>query len=551
MLAILSVGAPLIAAIDPLEQDLLLELLPPAWVDGAEPGMLLGTDSLGRDVFSRLVHGSRIALTVAVVAGVLTAMLGTILGLLAGYFGGLADSVISRLVDIWTSFPPVLLAIILVALLGTGLHSVIIAIVVIDWTRFCRVVRAEVMQQRRMDYVDSAVTIGLGRTAILFREILPNILPLVIVLLTLEMGIAVIVEAILSLCRTVAVHRHADLGRDDCRRPTGDPPGLVGDELSVAHGGGDGAGLQFARGRIARCARSDIAPMSDTILTISNLHAELRAGRTAGPGILRDVSLTVHQGEMHGLVGESGAGKSMIAKAILGILPRSIRISEGSIDFLGRQMLGLADSDRRKILGRDISLIPQDPLTALNPARRIGGQMTDVMRLHMGWSRSKAHDAALALLNEVHIRDAEAVLRRYPHELSGGMRQRVLIATAFACEPKLIIADEPTTALDVTVQKQILRLLREMQNRHGTAILLVTHDLGVVAKMCRSLSVIHSGMIVEQGSAADNRDPAGTCFHPGVVCGNAALRTGRPMPCRRCQTRWCASWRQKRQRLIG
>ncbi len=243
--------------------------------------------------------------------------------------------------------------------------------------------------------------------------------------------------------------------------------------------------------------------MSNTVLTIANLHAELRAGRKTGPGILRNVSLTVHQGEMHGLVGESGAGKSMIARAILGILPRSILISDGSIDCLGRQMVGLADSDRRKILGRDISLIPQDPLTALNPARRIGAQMTDVMRLHLGWSRARAHDAALALLNEVHIRDAEAVLRRYPHELSGGMRQRVLIATAFACEPKLIIADEPTTALDVTVQKQILRLLREMQNRHGTAILLVTHDLGVVAKMCRSLSVIHSGMIVEQGEVSD------------------------------------------------
>lgn len=190
--------APLIAPVDPLEQDLMLELLPPAWQAGSEPGRWLGTDSLGRDVFSRLVHGTRIALTVALVAGILTALLGTLLGLIAGYFGGWVDSVVSRLVDIWTSFPPVLLAIILVALLGTGLHSVIIAIVVIDWTRFCRVVRAEVMQQRQMDYIDSAVTIGLGRTAILFREILPNILPLVIVLLTLEMGIAVIVEAILS-----------------------------------------------------------------------------------------------------------------------------------------------------------------------------------------------------------------------------------------------------------------------------------------------------------------------------------------------------------------
>lgn len=197
-LVVMALAAPLLSPSDPLEQDLMLELLPPAWQDGAEPGHLLGTDGLGRDVLSRLVHGARVALAVALVAGVLTALLGTALGLIAGFFGGAVDSVISRLVDIWTSFPPVLLSIFLVALLGTGLHSVIIAIVVIDWTRFCRVVRAEAMQQRRMEYVDSAVTIGLGRAQIMIREVLPNVLPLVLVLLTLEMGIAIIIEAILS-----------------------------------------------------------------------------------------------------------------------------------------------------------------------------------------------------------------------------------------------------------------------------------------------------------------------------------------------------------------
>lgn len=198
LLVLLALGAPLLAPVDPLEQDLMLELLPPAWLEGGETDRRLGTDSLGRDMLSRLIYGARTALAVALIAGLLTALLGTALGLAAGYLGGLVDSVISRLVDIWTAFPPVLLAIILVALLGTGLHSVIIAIVVIDWTRFCRVVRAETMQQRRMDYVDSAITIGLGRFAILLREVLPNVLPLVLVLLTLEMGIAVIVEAILS-----------------------------------------------------------------------------------------------------------------------------------------------------------------------------------------------------------------------------------------------------------------------------------------------------------------------------------------------------------------
>jgi len=241
--------------------------------------------------------------------------------------------------------------------------------------------------------------------------------------------------------------------------------------------------------------------MIENVLNIRHLHASL--AQAPRSGILRNVSLSIAPGDVHGLVGESGAGKSMIAKAVLGILPGAVALTEGSIHFQGRNLVGLDERAYRNILGRDISLIPQDPLGALNPTRRIDAQMTDVMILHMGWNMAKARAHALELLNEVHIRDPESVLRKYPHELSGGMRQRILIAVAFACEPKLIIADEPTTALDVTVQKQILRLLREMRDRHGTSILFVTHDLGVVAKICNTLSVIHSGMIVEQGTVAD------------------------------------------------
>lgn len=190
--------APWIAPHDPLEQDLMLATLPPMGFAGAEPGYPLGTDGLGRDVLSRLVYGTRIALTVAFVAATLAALFGTVLGLLAGYLGGKVDTVIGRLVDIWMAFPPVLLSILLVAILGSGLHSVIIAIAVIDWTRFCRVVRAETMAQARMDYVTAAVTIGFPRPAILVREILPNVAPVIIALVSLEMGIAIIVEAILS-----------------------------------------------------------------------------------------------------------------------------------------------------------------------------------------------------------------------------------------------------------------------------------------------------------------------------------------------------------------
>jgi ABC-type dipeptide/oligopeptide/nickel transport system permease subunit len=198
LLVVLAIFAPWIAPKDPLEQDLMLGTLPPAGFPGAEPGYYLGTDDLGRDVLSRLIYGSRVALTVAFVAASLAALVGAMLGLLAGWYRGWVDAVVSRLVDIWMAFPPVLLSILLVAILGSGVHSVIAAIVIIDWTRFCRVVRAETMAQASMDYVTAARTIGFSRFTILMREILPNVAPVLIALVSLEMGIAVIVEAILS-----------------------------------------------------------------------------------------------------------------------------------------------------------------------------------------------------------------------------------------------------------------------------------------------------------------------------------------------------------------
>lgn len=198
LLVLLALFAPWIAPKDPLEQDLMLSTLPPAGYSGAEPGFYFGTDDLGRDVLSRMIHGTRIALIVAFVAATLAAVIGTVLGLVAGWYGGWADKVISRLVDIWMAFPPVLLSVLLVAVLGSGLHSVIAAIVIIDWTRFCRVVRAETIAQASMDYVTAAKTIGFSRFQILKNEILPNVAPVLIALISLEMGIAVIVEAILS-----------------------------------------------------------------------------------------------------------------------------------------------------------------------------------------------------------------------------------------------------------------------------------------------------------------------------------------------------------------
>jgi peptide/nickel transport system ATP-binding protein len=231
-----------------------------------------------------------------------------------------------------------------------------------------------------------------------------------------------------------------------------------------------------------------------TILDINSLYLEI------GQPILRGVSLQIKEGEVHGLVGESGAGKTMLGKSVLGLLPERAQVSHGFINFDGRELLKIRSAERREILGRDITLIPQNPMTALNPVKRIEPQVMDVLQLHLGMSATAARQRATALLNDVHIREIDRVRRQFPHELSGGMRQRVLIAIAFACQPKLIVADEPTTALDVTVQRQILRLIKELQANSNTAILFITHDLGVVAKICNRVSVIHSGRILESNS---------------------------------------------------
>ncbi len=234
-------------------------------------------------------------------------------------------------------------------------------------------------------------------------------------------------------------------------------------------------------------------------LKIDNLNVTLGQ---SGPRLLRDVSLSVERGSVHGLVGESGAGKSMIGKTICNLLPQQIVRASGQVLLDSVDLATLPPAKARYVIGQRIAIIPQDPLTALNPCRRIADQMTDRLTRILGWDNKRATKRALDLLHEVSIRDPERVLRAFPHELSGGMRQRVLIAAAFAAEPDLIIADEPTTALDVTVQKQILRLIANMQREHQTTLLFVTHDMGVVAKICQSVSVMWQGMVVCDTDAA-------------------------------------------------
>ena len=234
------------------------------------------------------------------------------------------------------------------------------------------------------------------------------------------------------------------------------------------------------------------------VLQIDDLHVAIHQAGRVTP-ILRGVGLSVSAGRIHALVGESGGGKSMVARAATGLLPPSARSTRGTIVLDGHDVTHWPEARWRALRGSTVSMVLQDPLTALNPVRRIGAQMADVLRLHQGLRGDAVTAENIRLLDEVQVREPQRVLRLYPHQLSGGMRQRVVIAMAWACRPQLIICDEPTTALDVTVQKQVLRLIHRLAGA-GQGVLMVTHDLGVVAKLCHSLSVIHGGRILESGS---------------------------------------------------
>ena len=242
--------------------------------------------------------------------------------------------------------------------------------------------------------------------------------------------------------------------------------------------------------------------MSEHLVDIQNLHLSFftPAGEVKA---LNDVSLFLDEGEVLGVVGESGSGKSVTASAIMGITADPGRIVSGTVMFNGHNIGELGEKELRKIRGKEVSMIFQDPMTSLNPVYTIGNQIEEAILLHTDKTRAEARERAVELLRLVGINEPEKRIKQYPHELSGGMRQRVMIAIALACEPKLLIADEPTTALDVTIQAQILELIMELKEKLGMAVILITHDLGIVSSMCDRIAVMYAGKVIECGSTDD------------------------------------------------
>ncbi len=218
---------------------------------------------------------------------------------------------------------------------------------------------------------------------------------------------------------------------------------------------------------------------------------------------LNDVSIHLKEGEVLGIVGESGSGKSVTAYSLMGLTAHPGKLMGGTLQFNGHEIENMSEKEMRKIRGKEVSIIFQDPMTSLNPVYTIGNQIMEVIRLHTDKDKKQAYDRAKELLELVGINEPDKRLKQYPHELSGGMRQRVMIAIALACEPKLLIADEPTTALDVTIQAQILELMMELKDKLGMAIIMITHDLGVVASMCDRIAVMYAGRIIEYGTTDD------------------------------------------------
>ncbi len=522
MLVIAWVWPELLATHDPFKQDISLVRI----FETPSADHWLGTDRLGRDFFSRCIHGAGFAFRSILIAMSIAVGIGVPLGLFSGWRGGRVDRAIMWLNDVLFSLPIILLAMAVIIVLSPSLTNAMVGVGIAMSTRFTRLTRAVTLGEKEELYVDAARITGLSTTTILSRYIAPNLLPSLIVQAAIISGAIILIGATLSFLGIGANLDDPDWGvmlnlaRRDFRQEGVwqiVPPGmslvltvlsfnLLGDAIRDAIGR-DASSNALTVTKRAKVAPAQSAHASDAVLSVRDMDVEFPGqGGTAGGSvsqILEGISLEVRAGETLGVVGESGSGKSMTMLSALGLTPAPGRMTRGSVQFDGRDVTDLTESEWQQIRGKDIGVIFQEPIAVLNPAIRVGSQIAEPLRIHLGLTKAEARERAAELLAEVRVPDPRRRLDQYPHEFSGGMAQRVGIAMALACEPKLLIADEPSTALDVTVQGQILDLMAEIQQRHRMAIILITHDLGVIAEAADRVLVMYGGQVVETASAHD------------------------------------------------
>ena len=529
LLALAALLAPLVTQHDPY--------LTGGSVEGPGGEYWFGTDSSGRDIFSRVVHGARWSLAVGLGAVVLALAAGALIGAVAATARRRVGDAIMRVLDVVMAFPGIALAAVLVAVFGRGLGVLILAIAFLYTPAFARVVRANVMAQYSEDYVAAERIIGARRTFILVRHIAVNCAAPVLVFATVMVADAIVFEASLSfigagvqppdpswgavlangkelvltggwwatlfpglliLITVLSLNVLSEGISDAMATPSARraKAGQAAKKVAIAEADENVepvlpiAGLREAGERLAGRAR-DLSGR-ETVLDVEHLSISF-ADRHDGVNVVDDVSFSVRAGEVLGLIGESGCGKSLTSLSIMGLQPDTARVS-GQVRFAGQDLLALSTRQRRRYLGHDLAMIYQDALSSLNPAMTIRAQLKQFTR--RGGTRTPEQ-----LLELVNL-DPHRTLRSYPHELSGGQRQRVLIAMALSRDPKLIVADEPTTALDVTVQAQIMTLLLELQEELGFALILVSHDLALVSEVADRVVVMYGGQVAELGTIA-------------------------------------------------
>ena len=511
-------AAPLIAPQPPLQQDILSPFAGPS---AAHP---LGTDGLGRDILSRLLYGGQPSLTgVAIAVGVFAAV-GMVLGVLSGYLLGWADRIISPVLDIMLSVPGIIVILAVLAVFNQNIYVAMLVLGLFASANLARVIRSSCIAIREELFVDAARVSGLGPVRIMTRHVFPGLAGLLLVQMSLFAGIALGVQTGLGFLGLGTQPPQPSWGGmvADASQVIQQHPsflfitgGVIG-VMTIAFGLiGDGLrDLEADRRRMPGAARPAAAgappgqqPISEApanppaLLTVRDYSIAFEAA-DGSRTVVDSIGFSVQPGEVFGIVGESGSGKTVTALSLLGLLPDNGAVTTGTA-WLGSQRISqVPERELLKIRGHEIGLVSQEPMVALDPHYTIGSQLCEVVRrVGNAQGRAAVRERALALLASVHLPRPDDVMRRYPHQLSGGMLQRAAMALALAGNPRLLVADEPTTALDVTVQSGILDLLRSLRAERGMGIILVTHDLAVVADICDRAVVMRSGRIVEEGTA--------------------------------------------------
>jgi peptide/nickel transport system permease protein len=498
----------------------------------------LGTDPFGRDVLARALVATRLTLVMAAAATALSFVAGVALGAGALLAPPRIRQVVLRVVDAAVAFPSLVLALVIAAVLGAGAGSAVVAIGLAGVPGFARLTYNLAQGVATRDFVTTAHLLGVPGPRVLTRHVLPNVSGPLLVLLTSSFALSLLEISGLSFVGLGVQSPQYDWGRllNEALPSIYTSPWLVlapSLMLVLAGAGAMLAGDGVARlvdprqvhgtpaGRSGRTTRRqaepDAAPADaadDAVLVVDGLVVE-----AAGRRLVDDVSFRVRPGEVVGLVGESGSGKSTIAMAVARLLADGLVAEARTLRLRDLDLLGRPPARR---IATELGIVFQDPSATFNPALRLESQLTEVLRVHLGRSRAAARDAVVAALTEIKVTEPARRLRQHPHELSGGMLQRASIAAALTTGPALLVADEPTTALDVTVQAEVLRQLRRLQREHGTAVLFISHDIGVVGALCDTVLVLRDGRVVDRTTGAALR--AGEASHPWT----AALLSARP-----------------------